>query len=157
MLLAQILVFLLWLICFSPWKKISPLEMGKTIFFSKWFMKRGILQRKKSFLLASPACPFCSLLPFAQLPPASCRTSPAVPFYNLIVPGMPGVSLVAGAIWSSFSLFLCIINLHFQMVPFSSKYIFISLHLPQHTYFVELTLYPNLAFFFCPKFHTCIF
>lgn len=47
-------------------------------------MKQGILQRKKSFQLASPACSFCSLLlAFAQLPPASSQS-----LYNLIVPGV---------------------------------------------------------------------
>lgn len=133
-------------------KKKSPLQMGKTVFFSKWFMKQGILQRKKSFLLASPACSFCSLLPFAQLPPAS-----AVPFYNLIVPGMPAHpwwQVPSGTAFLYFSvLLICIFKCFLFPLSISSS---LSTSPNTHT----LWNWPSTQiffFFFCPKFHTCIF
>lgn len=104
-------------------------------------MKQGILQRKKSFLLASPACSFCSLLPFAQLPPAC-----AVPFYNLIFPGMPAYpwwQVPSGAAFLYFSVLLtCIFKCFLFPLSISSS----PSTSPNTHNFVELTFYPNLFF-----------
>lgn len=77
---------------------------------------------KKEILSACLTCVFFLLPSSCFCSAGTCQFS--VPFLQSDRSWCDGVSLAAGAIWRSFSLFLCIIHLHFQMVPFSSKYIF---------------------------------